>query len=241
MTTAEQQLSRHVEPGEPFDVLSYACRIGGAAARQERQQIRHRILHGWQPNYDRLKLAAVKKAHVLEVWLDCGKNTPQAAEVLGVRRATLYDWLKKWGLGLAVLLLLTGCFEEEPKPATLPALPAAALAPQPKQSFLTWDTTAPSFMVYEGPSRAQFTNVYEVRTNRIPLVDGVTYYVAAVYPGQGQSQLAYWPSNRIGRLGLQSSSNLTDWAELQTLETFTNSPTTPRQFLRVVDQTLRWE
>ena len=43
-------------------------------------------------------LAALEKDHVARVLRDCEGNVTQAAKVLGIDRATLYNKLKRYGL-----------------------------------------------------------------------------------------------------------------------------------------------
>lgn len=116
-----------------------------------------------------------------------------------------------------------------------PLLPSLASAPV-KQTFLTWDSTAPRFNVYRGASRSSLTNWVTLTTNSFPIQDGVTYGVTALGGGT-ESIIAYWPSNRIGQIRLreQGKTNVT------TLERFTNSPPEAVRFWRVENVTVGWQ
>lgn len=108
------------------------------------------------------------------------------------------------------------------------------------QHTLIWDSSEPAFNVYIGAKRSSIVKVATVNTNGFPYTNGAVYAVGAVNFAGVESSLAYYPSNRVGAMQWQTSTNLSIWTTGGTLETFTNTPARPRMFLRVVDRTTGW-
>lgn len=121
----------------------------------------------------------------------------------------------------------------------LPAIAPANIKTN-KQILLHWDSSEPQFNIYTGSNRTSLAKLTTVTTNAYPLTRGVVYGISSVNFAGIESTLAYWPSNRVGELVTQTSTNLTTWTDLTTLETFTNIPVRPRQHLRIVDRTKQW-
>lgn len=105
---------------------------------------------------------------------------------------------------------------------------------------LVWDSLEPQFNVYLGAKRSSLVKVATVSTNGYPYTNGLVYGVSSINAASVESSLAYYPSNRVGALQWQTSTNLSTWTTGGTLETFTNMPGRPRMFLRIVDQTTAW-
>jgi len=115
---------------------------------------------------------------------------------------------------------------------------AAPVTNAPK--FLTWDSAATKFAVHVGTNRASLVRKSVISTNRYQIASGSVYGIRAIDAAGMESAPAYWPSNRIGELWTQFSTNLVGWQDSQRLERFTNSAKQPAMFLRVVDKTVGW-
>jgi hypothetical protein len=105
---------------------------------------------------------------------------------------------------------------------------------------LVWDSLEPQFNVYRGAKRSSLVKVATVSSNGYPYTNGAVYAVSSVNFAGVESSLAYYPSNRVGALQWETSTNLSTWITGGTLETFTNTPARPRMYLRVVDRTTGW-
>lgn len=108
------------------------------------------------------------------------------------------------------------------------------------QRFLVWDSSESQFGIYIGTNLAGLVKRATISTNSFPITNGVIYGVSAINMVGIESTMAYWPSNRVGALETQTSTNLINWQPLSTLETFTNKPARPRQYLRIMDVTKAW-
>jgi DNA-binding NtrC family response regulator len=102
---ALELLSAYPWPGnirELRNVIERADLIAGEA-REIRAEHLPREIQGarrdaWTAPADDLTLESVKRQHVLSVLNRFEGNRLQAAKALGVTRATLYEWLNRWGL-----------------------------------------------------------------------------------------------------------------------------------------------
>lgn len=121
-------------------------------------------------------------------------------------------------------------------------LPASAPAnvQTNKQLFLRWDSSEPKFNIYTGTNRASLAKRATISTNAYPLTKGLVYGVTSLNFAGIESTMAYWPSNRVGELVWQYSTNMTTWTDGQIAETFTNVPKTPQMYLRWIDRTKEW-
>ncbi len=120
---------------------------------------------------------------------------------------------------------------------------SAAVAAPPVMNvvkLLTWDSAATKFLVYMGTNRASIVQRTTINTNVYPLTNGVVYRIAALDGSGKEVASAFWPSNRVGELWTQTSTNLTAWQDSQRLERFTNSAKQPAMFQRIVDKTVGW-
>lgn len=142
---------------------------------------------------------------------------------------------------LAVLCLCASVVQAQPKGAALLIPSSAVTAVRTNvQRFLVWDSSESQFGIYIGTNLAGLVKRATVSTNSFPITNGVVYGVSAINMVGIESTMAYWPSNRVGALETQTSTNLINWQPLATLETFTNKPARPRQYLRIVDVTKAW-
>jgi hypothetical protein len=141
----------------------------------------------------------------------------------------------------ALLLLFCTVASAQPKGAALmlPNKLVSAVRTN-TQRTLVWDSSEPQFNVYIGAKRSSIVKVATVNTNGFPYTNGAVYAVSSVNFAGVESSFAYYPSNRVGALVWQTSTNLSTWTTGGTLEVFTNTPARPRMFLRVVDQTTGW-
>lgn len=250
------------------NTLSYWFQIGKSHARFEQSQLRRKVLFGWGGKAKPLLAVAnrieASEAEIIERSLrQHNYNQRATARTLKINRCTLIRRIKKYGIVMPLLLVLvSGCktsssvtpsetpvaVSRKPISGGIPPLPAAsfqkiahaATAP-PAQKFLTWDSAENRARVYVGPARNILTNSFLIAGNSFPIEPGLHYAVATVNAAGVESSLAYWPSNRLGVLIEQTSTDLQDWKDERTLETFTNAPTRPRMFLRVVDRTTGWD
>ena len=108
------------------------------------------------------------------------------------------------------------------------------------QRYLKWDSEESQFNVYIGSNRASLVKRATISTNSYSYTNGLVYGVTALNVAGVESTPSFWPSNRVGVLESQTSSDLTTWTTLATLETFTNKPVRPRQYLRIMDATKGW-
>jgi hypothetical protein len=112
-----------------------------------------------------------------------------------------------------------------------------------KYSMLKWQTGMSNFVVKVGASREVWTNQFTVSTNQLRLTNGLHYGICGVFtiPGvitNAQCAPVYWPSNRIDRIIVQTSTNLLLWADAFTWQTNYNKP---QEFLRLRSELIRWE
>ena len=114
-----------------------------------------------------------------------------------------------------------------------------ALAPAPfKQTVLTWDNpTGASNRVAWGGARNAWTNSTAVASNSFFITNGTHYKVTAIVNGI-ESTPALWPSNRFDRVIVQTSTNLSTWADAFTWTTNFNKP---QEYLRLRSELIRWE
>lgn len=116
---------------------------------------------------------------------------------------------------------------------TLPVSPATF-----KQTVLTWDNPiGASNRVAWGGARYSWTNSASVSTNQFNVTNGVFYCVTAIVNGI-ESIPALWPSNRIDRVIVQTSTNLLTW---QDAFTWTTNFNRPQEYLRLRSELIRWE
>lgn len=106
--------------------------------------------------------------------------------------------------------------------------------------WLVWDSPESRFAIRTGTNLASLVKRATITTNAYPYTNGVVYGISAINSAGVESALAYWPSNRIGALVEQISTNLVTWTDERTVETFTNRPARPQMFLRWVDRTTGW-
>jgi hypothetical protein len=107
-----------------------------------------------------------------------------------------------------------------------------------KQTVLTWDNPlGASNRVAWGGARYSWTNSTAVSTNRFNVTNGVCYCVTAIVNGI-ESIPALWPSNRFDRVIVQTSTNLSIWADAFAWTTNYNKP---QEYLRLRSELIRWE
>lgn len=146
-----------------------------------------------------------------------------------------------WPTVLAALCLCASVVQAQPRGAALLIPSSTVTAVRTNvQRFLVWDSSEPQFGIYIGPNRAGLVKRATISTNSFPITNGAVYGVSAINVAGVESVLAYWPSNRVGALETQASADLINWQPLTTLETFTNKPARPRQYLRIADVTKAW-
>jgi len=115
-----------------------------------------------------------------------------------------------------------------------------ALAPAPfKQTMLTWDNPpGASNIVSWGTVRNYWTNGSRtITTNTFPVTNGTAYKITAMVSGL-ESIPALWPSNRYDRVWVQTSTNLSNWADALIWQTNFNKP---QEYLRLRSELIRWE
>jgi DNA-binding NtrC family response regulator len=98
-------LTRHSWPGnirELRNVLERAMLIAGESVELKPEHLPRELqLHGAEAAeepLDELTIEAVTKRHVIRVLERFAGNRLQAARALGITRATLYQWLRDWGV-----------------------------------------------------------------------------------------------------------------------------------------------
>lgn len=107
-----------------------------------------------------------------------------------------------------------------------------------KQTVLTWDNqVGASNRVAWGGARYSWTNSASVSTNQFFVTNGTHYAVYATLNGV-ESIPALWPSNRLDRIWIQTSTNLTNWKDGFIWKTNMNLP---QEFLRIRAELIRWE
>lgn len=117
---------------------------------------------------------------------------------------------------------------------TLPVSPATF-----KQIWLTWDSVlGASNRVEWGTARYAWTNGSQIVTSNIfAITNGFHYAVKSVFDGI-ESIPALWPSNRIDRIWVQTSTNLTAWKDGFIWRT---NYAMPQEFLRLRQELIQWE
>ena len=155
-----------------------------------------------------------------------GGDKPATIKQLGISRASFYERCKRWGITLALCLCVS----------VVQAAPA-------KYAMLKWDTGMSNFVVKVGASREVWTNQFTVSTNQFLLTNGLHYGICGVFTIPGVITNAtcapvYWPSNRIDRIIVQTSTNLLFWADAFTWQTNYNKP---QEYLRLRSELIRWE
>jgi len=107
-----------------------------------------------------------------------------------------------------------------------------------KQTVLTWDNPlGASNRVAWGGARYSWTNSASVSTNRFNVTNGTCYAVYAMMGGI-ESIPALWPSNRFDRVIVQTSTNLSMWADAFV---WTTNYSKPQEYLRLRSELIRWE
>lgn len=109
------------------------------------------------------------------------------------------------------------------------------------QKFLVWDSSEKVHGVYTGTNRASLVRRSTISTNSTPYTNGIVYGITAINSAGVESFMAYFPSNRVGQIVWQTSTNLIVWGDGGVLETFTNVAKTPQMYLRVIDRTKEWQ
>jgi len=117
-------------------------------------------------------------------------------------------------------------------------LPTLAVAPF-KQTLLTWDNPpGASNRIAWGTVRNAWTNDARViNTNVFPVSNGWTYCVTAIVSGV-ESIPAIWPSNKVERVWVQTSTNLLAWKDGFVWRT---NYALPQEYLRLRHEIIRWE
>lgn len=131
------------------------------------------------------------------------------------------------------------------------ATPVQTVTPA-KIRALIWQTPpgASNSVIYWGSTRAAAFAAYEAQattnralvtildgTNAFPITNGLHYATGYQLAG-AISHPALWPSNRFDRIFLQSSTDLSNWADIYLLSTNYNKP---QEFLRLRAELLKWE
>jgi hypothetical protein len=179
---------------------------------------------------------------VVVAWQKEGSQK-RAAVRLNIALRTLHAILKRQAVAVLFLLcaLCVSVASAQPRGSALllPSKLVSAVRTNTSRT-LVWDSLEPQFNVYRGAKRSSLVKVATVSTNGYPYTNGLVYAVSAVNFAGVESALAYYPSNRVGALQWETSTNLSTWTFGGTLETFTNTPARPRMYLRVVDRTTGW-
>lgn len=122
-----------------------------------------------------------------------------------------------------------------------PVLPFKIIPPTTntttKTEMVTWTSNEKKFNIHSGTNITSLKKLTTIATNVFCMTNGVVYGVAAVDDAGVASELAYWPSNRIGEIRLRESTR-TNYVVLQR---FTNSPPESQRFWRVEDVTVGWQ
>ena len=119
-------------------------------------------------------------------------------------------------------------------------LPATIVVP-PSTQYLSWDSDYTEWKVYVGTNRNKWTTNFLTYNKSVPYDPAKFYGVASVVGGT-ESNLAYWPSNRIVNIVVEVSDNPSgNFVGSFTWMTYTNKILGQKKFMRLNEQFVRWE
>ena len=226
------------------------------AAERFEQVILESIAH--KPKFGKT-LDDIERQAIEKALDENGGDKPATIKQLGISRASFYERCKRWGIALALCLCASVVHAAQVTLGVQMAISAVPSGTQTltttsaetvaagsipiKYAMLKWQTGMSNFVVKVGASREAWTNQFTVATNQFRLTNGLHYGICGVFTIPGVITNAtcapvYWPSNRIDRIIVQTSTNLLFWADAFTWQTNYNKP---QEYLRLRSELIRWE
>ena len=112
----------------------------------------------------------------------------------------------------------------------------------PSTQYLAWDSDYTEWKVYVGRSRNLWTRNFLTYNKLVPYDPAKFYGVASVISTGEESNLAYWPSNRVVNIVVEVSDNPSgNFVGTFTWMTYPNKILGQKKFMRLNEQFVRWE
>lgn len=128
-----------------------------------------------------------------------------------------------------------------PKRSVARAVQSPLSVVPPSTQYLAWDSDYTEWKVYVGTNRNKWTTNFLTFNKSVPY-DPAKFYGVASMVGGTESNLAYWPSNRIVNIVVEVSDNPSgNFVGSFTWMTYTNKILGQKKFMRLNEQFVRWE